>query len=103
MGAIGSHLFVVVRRLVGDDLLDELVVAEATDHSGHVPLLGVRQPAVIQGDVEQVKDDARVRVLEGGDAGKLDVDVESGLELGEQRDRVVHVLGCDSPIFNNYS
>ena len=48
---------------------------------------------MVEVDVEQVEDDARVRVLKVGDAAaEPDVDVEAGLEAGQEGETVVQVL-----------
>ena len=59
----------VVRRLVGDDLVDQLVVAALADGALHLRLARLHQPAVVQAHVQQVKYTTLRRILKLLDSG----------------------------------
>lgn len=55
--------------------------------------LGIDQPAVVQGDVQQIKHNAFWGVLKDSHPGELDVDVQTRLQLVQHCHGVAHVLG----------
>ena len=65
--------------LLTDDLLYQLVVGEISDCAHHLVLLGIHQPPVVEGNVEEVKDDALGSVLKVGHARETHVHVQPSL------------------------